>query len=164
MSMHTVEKTQQAIIQAIFDGLDEQLALQFDAPIRWLDRPDDGSRMRWREVVMHAEPLAELWSQQQPMLNFPALLVHYQETQSTLIDECGDQDHAFFFFLDLVLTHPNPEVLNWYWLRYAEAIKATLRSTSFDFQVQITGQRINETGPLESLQLRRGLLDLQITF
>ncbi len=160
----TIEDIQFALAEAILDDLPAALFAQFARPVRWLERDDDSNRMAWRELQMIAEPLQELWSQQQLMLNFPALLIHYQETQSTEVDECGDQDHTAFFFFDLILTHPNPEVLISYWFRYAEAIKAVLIGKQFNFRLQITGQRISETGPLESLELRRGLIDVQVTF
>lgn len=157
------EYIHQCLINGIHEKLPAFLEIASEVPIKWLNRSDDGD-MEWQELTIKLPLLEELWSQQQPMLNYPALLVHYQETTSSEVDECGDRDHTAFFFLDLILTHPNPEVLNFLWYRYAEAIKSSLRSIVFPFQLAFTGQRITEDSPLESESLRRGLIDVQITF
>ena len=164
MQTLTVEDIQLALATTLLDDLSSALADQFERPIRWLERANDSNRMTWRELVMAPDPLQELWTQQQIMLNFPALLIHYQETASVDATDCGERDHTAFFFLDLILVHPHAEVLSGAWLRYAEAIKQALRSQDFPFRLQLTGQRITETGPQESLFLRRGLIDVQITF
>ena len=127
---------------------------------------DNWSRCQlWEEAVeAPGAMLAELWAEQHVALNYPALLVHYRESLETPVAECDEFDVALLFQLDLILTYHEPEALQFLWLRYANAIKRAVRSINFAVQVQTPGQRITESGPLESVYLRRGLIDLQITF
>jgi hypothetical protein len=157
------ETIQRAVIETLLERLPNCLAEESQEPIRYLHRDNFGP-MSWRDELIQLPPLAELWAEQHIALNYPALLVHYRETTETEIAECDEKDVALLFQLDLILTYHEPEALQFLWLRYANAVKRAVRSINFPVQVQTPGQRITESGPLESIYLRRGLIDLQITY
>lgn len=150
-------------METLLERLPECLAEESQVPLRYLHRDNFGP-MSWRDELVALPMLAELWAEQHVALNYPALLVHYRESLETPVAECDEFDVALLFQLDLILTWHEPEALQFLWLRYANAIKRAVRSINFAVQVQTPGQRITESGPLESVYLRRGLIDLQITF
>lgn len=157
------ETIQRALLETLFNDLPAHLADEATQPLRYLHRDSFGP-MSWREAMVTLPPLAELWAEQHLALNYPALLLHYRETTAIAVAECDEEDISLLFQADLILTHHEPEQLHFLWLRYANAIKRTVRSINLPVQVQTPGQRITESGPLESQYLRRGLIDLQITF
>ena len=157
------EMIQRAVMETLLEKLPDHLAYESQQPLRYLHRDDFGP-MSWRDELIALPPLAELWAEQHIALNYPALLVHYRETTETEVAECDERDVALLFQLDLILTYHEPEALQFIWLRYANVVKAAVRSINLPVQVQTPGQRITESGPLESLYLRRGLIDLQITY
>ena len=157
------ETIQRALLEALFNELPAHLADEATQPLRYLHRDAFGP-LSWREAMVALPPLAELWTEQHLALNYPALLLHYRETTAIAVAECDEEDISLLFQADLILTHHEPEQLHFLWLRYANAIKRTVRSINLPIQVQTPGQRITESGPLESQYLRRGLIDLQITF
>ncbi len=164
----TEEQVQIAILQTLTDCLPDELQKQSEEPMRFIHRLDEG-RMVWREELVRLPPLAELWAEQHLTLNYPAIILHYRDTQATSVADCDEHDFTYLFQLDLIVTHNEPEQLQNVWLRYAEAVKAAVKtvvhSIDLPLLLEIPGQRITESGPSnESEYLRRGLIDLQITF
>lgn len=160
----TEEKVQIALLESLTDRLPEELEKQSDEPMRYIHRLDEG-RMVWKEEIVKLPELAELWAEQHLTLNYPAIILHYRDTQTASIAECDEFDFTYLFQVDLIVTHNEPEQLQSVWLRYAEAVKASLSSINLPIRLEITGQRITESGASgDSEYLRRGLIDLQITF
>ncbi len=157
------ETIQQALMETLLERLPDCLAEQSQSPLRYLHRDNFGP-MSWREELIALPPLAELWAEQHVSLNYPAVILHYRASVNTPVAECDEYDYDLLFQADLILTHHEPEALQFLWLRYAAAVKAAVRSINLDVRVQTPGQRITESGPDESMYLRRGLIDLQITF
>ena len=157
------ESIQRGLMEVLLENLPTHLLAQAESPLRYLHRAEGGA-LSWQEEIISLPMLAELWAEQHIALNYPALLLHYRETTATPVTDCDEEDISILYQADLILTHHEPEALQFLWLRYAAAINATVRSINFPIQVQTPGQRITESGPLESIYLRRGLIDLQVSF
>lgn len=151
------------MIETLLEQLPKQLELQSEEPVRFLQRETFGE-MTFREELIALPALQELWTEQHVALNYPAIILLYRDTLNAPVSECDDVDVTMLFQADLILTHHEPEALQFLWYRYANAIKAALSQAKITGKIFSTGQRITETGPLESVYLRRGLIDFQVSF
>lgn len=160
-----IEQAFLAINHALYEDLPAFLDLYSEEPFRWLERHEDGSGFHWETLTIKLPPPEEIWSEQRETMNYPALILYYQNSSETpTSDECPEKDVTVTLLLDVILTWRNPEALTFLWLRYLEAIKHLLHSKNFPFAVQTPSQVKSEQGPFDSLYMRRGLLEINISF
>jgi hypothetical protein len=163
--MMNPEQVLEALVNQIATKLPDELQAVSAAPLRWLHLNEDG-KMEWKESIVSLPLPVELWAQQSPQLNFPAIMVHYTDTSYT---RESDEDNSLYssahlFAIDLALTHDEPEMLVWMWLRYMQAIQNVVKKMNVIgiYDVQINAQRITETGPFDSIHLRRGMVEISV--
>jgi len=163
----TAEETQAVLMESLRLYLPQTLQNASQIPIRYLARQENGSHA-WAETLETLEAPQELLAQQAAQLEFPAVMLHYATTDISYDgDECPVELAAHSFTIDLAITHEEPEILAWLWLRYAEAVRAALKLGAQDIKggvLLFTGQQITEDGPYQQVNLRRGSIGLQVVF
>ena len=164
--MRQTETAMLAILHALHEDLPAYLDEQASEPFEWLERREDGSGHDWQSLRIKLPPPEEIWTEQHhTILNYPCLILFYQDSSAVnAADECEEEDITATFFLDVLVTHRNPDALTFLWLRYVEAIRALLRSKNFPFSLELPATLKTESGPQDSDYLRRGLLQLSISF
>lgn len=165
------------IIQVLHERLPDALREANETPLRFLHRTKEGA-FTTREASANLTMPQEIQSVQSARLYFPSLIVHYQASEYTEIsDECGCRYAGdATFLIDLVLVSGDEQSLTWQWHRFMAAIKTALRSVAeFDWaceldgvdyapQLSFTRLEIIESGAYENQFLRRGNLEIQLSF
>lgn len=156
---------EERMLREVFDLIERDLPAELDAlsldPLRWRSGTGDGTPGEWTEQIVRLDAPAELWAEDRIRTRFPTLAVYLNDSEyQDESEECGSTTlSSAVVWVDIALAGPDDELLVWLWLRYAEAVRNVIARAPLTFRLSLRSQRVIESGPLESLHLRRGALE-----
>ena len=160
-----IENLHLGLLRRLTDDLPEYLEEASQTPISYAWRDEVNHRLLIASEEIRLEPLQEIWSVARARLNFPALIIHWQDTEyseGTDEDDADGQDVTYQMILDLTLAHNDPERLTMIMDRYLLALRACLSSGLVaGYRISPRSEALVEAGELSSntsILIRRAAL------